>query len=325
MGLLIEGKWQDQWYDTAATEGRFVRTESQFRNWVTADGAPGPTGTGGYKAEAGRYHLYVSLACPWAHRALLMRTLKGLEAHISVSVVHWLMKEHGWTFADGPGVEADPIHNARYLHEVYTAANPVYSGRVTVPILWDKQTRTIVSNESSEILRMLGSAFDGVGAIPGDTYPAPLRPKIDALNARVYDTVNNGVYKAGFATTQAAYEEAVIPLFETLSWLNELLAKQRYLAGNRLTEADIRLWTTLIRFDSVYVSHFKCSLCRIADYPNLWSYTRDIYQQTGVASTVNFEHIKRHYYESHGTINPSGIVPVGPSLDLTAAHGREHL
>ncbi len=325
MGLLVNGQWQDKWYDTASTGGRFVRKDAAFRNWVTADGSAGPSGTGGFAAQAGRYHLYVSLACPWAHRTLIMRRLKGLEDMIGVSVVHWLMREQGWTFADGPGVVPDTVNHARALHQVYTAADPQYSGRVTVPVLWDRQRSTIVCNESSEILRMMNSAFDSIGATPGDYYPAELRVEIDTVNARIYDTVNNGVYKAGFATSQAAYEEAVWPLFETLDWLEARLATQRYLVGNRLTEADIRLFTTLVRFDPVYVGHFKCNLRRIADYPALSGFVRDLYQHRGVAGTVNFEHIKRHYYESHRTLNPVGVVPAGPVLDLTAPHGRERL
>ncbi|MDR5762020.1 glutathione S-transferase family protein [Caballeronia sp. LZ035] len=325
MGLLVDGKWQDAWYDTASTGGRFVRKDAAFRNWVTADGAPGPSGAGGFRAEAGRYHLYVSLACPWAHRALIVRALKGLQGMIDVSVVHWLMLENGWTFAEGPGVVPDPIHGARFMHQVYTTADPGYSGRVTVPVLWDKARGTIVNNESSEVIRMLNSAFDGIGALPGDYYPHELREDIDGLNARIYDTVNNGVYKAGFATTQAAYEEAVLPLFDTLDFLEARLQSRRYLTGARFTEADIRLFTTLVRFDAVYVGHFKCNLRRIADYPNLSNYAREIYQMPGVADTVNFMHIKRHYYESHRTINPTGIVPAGPLLDFTAAHDRTRL
>jgi glutathionyl-hydroquinone reductase len=322
MGLLVNGQWQDKWYDTASTGGRFVRTDAVFRNWVTPDGDAGPSGSAGFEAEAGRYHLYVSLACPWAHRTLIMRALKGLEDMISVSVVNWLMLADGWTFDDGPGVVPDPVNHAPYLRDVYLAADRRYTGRVTVPILWDKHERTIVNNESSEIIRMLNSAFDETGAEPGDFYPPPLRAEIDAINARVYDTVNNGVYKSGFATTQRAYEEAVVPLFETLDWLEQKLSTQRFLTGNRLTEADIRLFTTLIRFDAVYVGHFKCNLRRIADYPNLSAYTRDIYQHRGVAGTVNFEHIKRHYYESHGSVNPTGIVPLGPLQDFSAPHDR---
>ncbi len=314
MGLLVDGKWHDRWYDTESTGGRFVRQDSAFRSWVTPDGSPGPSGDGGFAAEPGRYHLYVCLACPWAHRTLIMRALKGLEESISISTVHWLMAENGWTFAPGPGVIPDPIHHADYLYQVYLAAAPDYSGRVTVPVLWDRRTGTIVNNESSEILRMLGSAFDDVGARPGDYYPAELREEIDALNQRIYDRVNNGVYKAGFATTQAAYEEAVYPLFETLDELDERLSGARYLAGDRLTEADIRLFTTLLRFDAVYHGHFKCNLRRIADYPALSRLVRDILDLPGVAATVNMEHIKRHYYESHRNINPTGIVPVGPDL-----------
>jgi putative glutathione S-transferase len=325
MGVLIDGVWRDQWYDTRNTGGRFVRKNAAFRNWVTPDGAPGPTGEGGFKAEAGRYHLYVSLACPWAHRTLIFRKLKNLDESISVSVVHWRMLEHGWTFEEGPGVVPDPIHNARYLHEIYTAGMPDYSGRVTVPVLWDKQTGTIVNNESSEIIRMLNAAFDGIGAAPGDYYPDDLREEIDALNERIYDTVNNGVYKAGFATTQAAYEEAVGPLFATLDWLEERLATRRYLVGSEQTEADWRLFTTLARFDPVYVGHFKCNLRRIADYRNLSGYLRDLYQTAGVAETVNMQHIKGHYYESHRSINPTGIVPLGPALDLDGPSGRAGL
>lgn len=314
MGLLVDGRWQDQWYDTAKSGGRFQRQDSAFRNWVTADGAPGPSGEGGFKAEAGRYHLYVSLACPWAHRALIFRALKGLEAMIDVSVVNWLMLDKGWTFAQGEGVVPDPIGGAQYLHEVYTRADPHYTGRVTVPVLWDKATATIVNNESSEIIRMFNSAFDGIGAKPGDYYPPALRPEIDALNERIYATVNNGVYKAGFATTQAAYEEAVAPLFDTLDWLEERLAARRFLTGDDITEADWRLFTTLIRFDAVYVGHFKCNIRRIADYPRLSAYLRALLQVDGVSGTVDLGHIKRHYYESHRTINPTGIVPVGPDL-----------
>ena len=324
MGLLVDGVWRDQWYDTASTGGRFVRGDAAFRNWVTPDGTAGPTGKGGFKAEPGRYHLYVSLACPWAHRTLIFRKLKGLEAMISVSVVHWLMGEEGWSFAEGPGVVPDP-NGARYLHEVYTAADPAYTGRVTVPVLWDKASGGIVNNESSEIIRMLNAAFDRVGATRGDFYPQDLREEIDRLNARIYDTVNNGVYKAGFATTQAAYEDAVAPLFETLDRLDERLATRRYLCGDRLTEADWRLFTTLLRFDPVYVGHFKCNLRRVIDYPNLWGYTRDLYQHPGVAETVNMDHIKRHYYGSHGTINPTGIVPVGPTIDFLEPHRRDRL
>lgn len=322
MGKLVDGQWVDQWYDTKSTGGKFVRKDSQFRNWVTVDGAPGPTGEGGFKAEPGRYHLYVSYACPWAHRTLIFRKLKGLDDMISLSAVHWYMAENGWTFADGQGVLADTVNNADFMHQVYTAADPQYSGRVTVPVLWDKQENTIVSNESAEIIRMFNSAFDSVGAAPGDYYPEDLRQEIDAVNAFVYDKVNNGVYKAGFATTQEAYEEAVNALFSALDILEARLGNSRYLTGDRLTEADWRLFTTLLRFDPVYVGHFKCNIRRIADYPNLWGFTRELYQMPGVAETVNMDHIKRHYYESHGTINPTGIVPTGPDIDFTVPHGR---
>lgn len=317
MGLLIDGVWHDQWYDTSSTGGRFVRKASQFRNWVTSDGREG-----GFKAESGRYHLYVSYACPWAHRTLIFRKLKGLEEMIPISVVNWFMGEHGWTFEPEDGVISDPIFNVKYLHEIYTKADPQYTGRVTVPILWDKQTQTIVNNESSEIIRMFNSAFDEIGAKPGDYYPESLREEIDKINDRVYDTVNNGVYKCGFATTQEAYEEALKPLFDSLDWLEEKLSQQRYLTGEKTTEADWRLFTTLVRFDPVYVGHFKCNIRRIVDYPNLWGYLRDLYQTPGVADTVNFKHIKRHYYQSHGTINPTRVVPVGPEIDFMEPHQR---
>ncbi|MEM6503454.1 MAG: glutathione S-transferase family protein [Cyanobacteria bacterium P01_C01_bin.89] len=325
MGLLIDGTWHDKWYDTKSTGGKFKRQDAIFRNWVTADGSPGPSGKAGFKAEPGRYHLYVSYACPWAHRTLIFRKLKGLEDKISVSVVHWLMLENGWTFAEGKGVIPDSVNGVDFMHQIYTKAVPDYSGRVTVPVLWDKQTGTIVSNESSEIIRMLNSAFDGVGAKPGDYYPAPLREEIDQLNARIYPTVNNGVYKAGFATTQAAYEEALTPLFESLDWLEETLATRRFLTGDRTTEADWRLFTTLLRFDPVYYSHFKCNLRQLRDYPNLWGYVQDLYQTPGVAETVNMNHIKRHYYQSQITINPTQVTPVGPVLDLNKPHGRDQL
>jgi putative glutathione S-transferase len=321
MGVLVDGVWQDKWYDTRRTGGRFVRADAQFRNWITPDGSPGPTGEGGFKAEPGRYHLYVSLACPWASRTLIYRVLKGLEGMIGLSVTHWLMAEQGWTFAPGEGVVADSVNGVSCIHQLYTKANPAYTGRATVPVLWDRQRSLIVSNESSEIIRMLNSAFDGVGAKAGDYYPEPLRAEIDALNARIYDTVNNGVYKAGFATTQEAYEAAVVPLFATLDWLEERLSKQRFLMGAAPTEADWRLFTTLIRFDPVYAGHFKCNIRRLADYPNLSAYTRDLYQWPGVRETVSFTHIKRHYYMSHKTINPTGIVPMGPAIDFDAPVG----
>ncbi len=323
MGLLIDGQWHDQWYDTDKTGGRFERSQAQFRNWITADGAAGPHGKGGFKAEADRYHLYVAYACPWAHRTLIFRKLKGLESMISVSVVNPIMREHGWTFEHGYKVIPDPIIEAQYLHQIYTHADAHYSGRVTVPLLWDKQHNTIVSNESSDIIRMFNSAFDGIGASAGDYYPLDLRADIDAINEHVYDRINNGVYKAGFATTQAAYEEAVIPLFEALDGLEARLDQHRYLVGDRLTEADWRLFTTLIRFDAVYVGHFKCNIRRIEDYPNLSHYVRDLYQHPGIAETVEMEAIKRHYCGSHATINPHYIVPVGPALDFQKPHNRD--
>ncbi|HEX2527108.1 MAG TPA: glutathione S-transferase family protein [Geminicoccus sp.] len=318
MGQLVDGIWKDQWYDTEKTSGRFQRENASFRNWVTADGSAGPSGKRGFPAEPGRYHLYVSYACPWAHRTLIMRSLKGLESMIGLSVVHWRMAEQGWTFEDGPGVVPDPLIGARYLHEIYTHAEPGFTGRVTVPVLWDKQAQTIVSNESSEIIRMFNSAFDGVDAKPGDYYPDDLATEIEALNERIYKTLNNGVYRAGFATRQEAYEEAVGPLFDTLDWLEERLSSRRFLCGERLTEADIRLFPTLYRFDAVYVGHFKCNRRRLVDYPCLWAYTRRLYQTEAVRRTTNLMHAKRHYYESHRTINPTGIVPVGPDIDFDA-------
>jgi putative glutathione S-transferase len=325
VGLLVDGVWHDRWYDTSGSGGRFIRSTAQFRHWITADGSPGPSGKGGFPAEPGRYHLYVSLACPWAHRTLIFRALKGLESMVGVSVVHWYMGERGWSFDAGEGVVADPHLGADVLHRIYTDSEPRYSGRVTVPVLWDSRTRRIVNNESSEIIRMFNSAFDGVGARPGDYYPEDLRTEIDSLNARIYDTVNNGVYRCGFATTQEAYEEALGPLFESLDWLEQRLADRRYLCGDRLTEADWRLFTTLLRFDPVYVGHFKCNLRRLADYPNLQDYVRELYQLPGIAATVNLDHIKRHYYQSHHTINPTGVVPVGPLCDFDRPHGRAAL
>ena len=323
MGLLVDGIWRDQWYDTKSSGGRFQRSTTSWRNWVTPDGAPGPTGEGGFAAESGRYHLYVSLACPWAHRALIFRALKGLASHIDVSVVHPDMLSDGWTFAtDFPGTTGDGLFGLPFLRDIYVKADPNASGRVTVPVLWDKVRGRIVSNESAEIIRMFNSAFNGLTGNTDDYWPEDLRPHIEAMNARIYDTVNNGVYKAGFATTQSAYEEAVAPLFESLDWLEARLSAQRYLCGDRLTEADWRLFTTLVRFDAVYVGHFKCNLRRIADYPQLSGFLRELYQMPGIADTVNFQHIKGHYYQSHDTINPTGIVPMGPLLDLDAPHGR---
>ena len=325
MGLLQEGKWVDRWYQTEDTGGRFVRKSASFRNWITLDGNVGSSGTGGFKAEIGRYHLYVSLACPWAHRTLILRSLKGLGSFISVSVVHWYMAEDGWTFEPGQGVMSDTINGFKFLHQVYTAASPDYSGRVTVPVLWDKKGKTIVSNESSEIVRMLNNAFDDLGAKPVDYYPTKFRPEIDEINKRVYSSLNNGVYKCGFATTQRAYEEALIPIFDTLDWLEEKLSSKRYLVGNFITEADWRLFTTLVRFDPVYVGHFKCNIRRLKDYPNLSDYVRDLYQVPGVAETVNTEHIKKHYYGSHETINPTRVIPVGPYIDYDEPHSRADL
>ena len=325
MGLLQEGKWVDRWYQTKGTGGRFVRKSASFRNWITLDGNVGSSGTGGFKAEIGRYHLYVSLACPWAHRTLILRSLKGLESFISVSVVHWYMAENGWTFEPGEGVMPDTVNGSKFLYQVYTTADPDYSGRVTVPVLWDKKLGTIVSNESSEIIRMLNSAFDDVGAKPGDYYPEEYRTEIDEINTRVYSSLNNGVYKCGFATTQSAYEEALLPLFETLDWLENKLSRNRYLVGNFVTEADWRLFTTLVRFDSVYFGHFKCNIRRLEDYANLSGYVRDLYQMPGVAETVNMQHIKKHYYGSHETINPTRVIPVGPYIDYSEPHSRADL
>ncbi|MBB4063368.1 glutathione S-transferase family protein [Gellertiella hungarica] len=325
MGMLIEGVWHDVWYDTEKTKGHFRRAQSQFRNWVTADGSAGPSGEAGFKAEAGRYHLYVSLACPWAHRTLIFRKLKGLEDLIDVSVVDPLMVENGWEFKGTDGGTLDTLFGSSFLWQIYTRADPAYSGRVTVPVLWDKHRNTIVSNESAEIIRMFNSAFDHLTGNRLDFYPQALRQDIDALNAEIYDAVNNGVYKAGFATTQDAYAESVAALFAMLDRLEERLSTQRYLMGAELTEADWRLFTTLVRFDPVYVGHFKCNIRRIADYPHLQAYLKDLYQHPGIAGTVNFRHIKEHYYRSHRTINPTGVVPVGPVLDLEGPHGREAL
>ncbi|WP_027854217.1 glutathione S-transferase family protein [Marinobacterium litorale] len=326
MGLLVNGQWQDRWYDTDSHGGRFERDSARFRNWVTSDGAAGPSGEGGFEAKAGRYHLYVSYACPWAHRTLIMRALKGLEAQISVDVVDPLMLENGWTLSGQfEGSTGDSLYGAEYLHQVYTRSKPDASGRVTVPVLWDKKREQIVSNESAEIIRMLNSAFDAAGANAGDYYPSALQDEIDSWNDRIYPAVNNGVYKAGFATSQDAYDEAVEGLFAELDRIDAHLSKQRFLAGDRLTEADIRLYTTLIRFDPVYVSHFKCDRYRIADYPALSNYLRDLYQRPAFRDTTRFDHIRNHYYRSHPTINPTGIIPVGPAFDLTAPHGREEL
>ena len=325
MGLLVDGRWQDKWYDTKWTGGRFQRTTTSFRRWVTADGSPGPDGQDAVPAEAGRFHLYVSLACPWAHRTLILRKLKKLEDVISVSVVDWHMGSEGWVFSQRQSAVPDSVNGAERLYEVYLKADPHYTGRVTVPVLWDKKDGTIVNNESAEILRMFNSSFDAFGDRSVDVCPADLKDEIEAVNALVYDKVNNGVYKCGFATAQDAYEEAFHALFDTLDQLEERLRRKRYLIGPRITEADWRLFTTLIRFDPVYVGHFKCNKRRIADYANLFNYMLELYQWPGIAETVDFHHIKHHYYESHGTINPTGIVPLGPEQDLGQAHDRARL
>lgn len=318
MGQLIDGRWADVWYDTSSSGGVFRRTVAQWRNWITEDGTPGPSGNGGFKAESGRYHLYVSHACPWAHRVMILRTLMGLERQIGVSVVHPDMLAQGWEFrTDFPGATGDALFGAQVLHQIYTRADPQASCRVTVPVLWDIQRGTIVSNESSEIIRMLAAFGQGP-----DLWPQDLRAGLEPVNARIYETLNNGVYLSGFATTQAAYDAAVGPLFDTLDWLEERLSRQRYLMGERLTEGDIRLFTTLVRFDAVYHGHFKCNRRRIVDYPALWGFTREIYQLPGVAGTVHMDHITRHYHYSHDTISPHRIVPTGPVLDFLAPHGR---
>lgn len=324
MGLLIEGQWKDQWYESSA-DGAFQREQAQRRNWVTADGGPGPSGEGGFKAEAGRYHLYVSLACPWAHRTLILRKLKGLESLIDVSVVSWLMLENGWTFDKAHGSSGDKLDGFNFMHQRYTADTADYTGRVTVPVLWDKKLKRIVSNESAEIIRMFNSAFNALTGNTLDFYPQALHSTIDSLNERVYPAVNNGVYRAGFATSQQAYESAFDDVFAELDHLEQHLGSHRYLAGEYLTEADVRLFTTLIRFDAVYYSHFKCNLRRIADYANLSNWLREMYQWPGVAETVDFEHIKGHYYASHRTINPTGIVPKGPLQGFDTEHDRVRL
>ncbi len=323
MGQLVDGKWHDIWYDTASTGGKFVRKSAAYRNWITPDGQPGPSGEGGFRAEAGRYHLYVSYACPWANRTLIFRTLKGLEDLITISVVHPDMLSDGWTFeTDFPGTTGDTLMGHSFARDIYLAADPQTTGRVTVPILWDKERQTIVSNESSEIIRMFNSAFNGLTGNTDDYWPEEMRDEIEEVNARIYSNVNNGVYKSGFATSQAAYDAAVNDLFDTLDWLEERLGRNRYLMGERLTEADWRLLPTLLRFDLVYHLHFKCNRRRIIDYPNLWGYTRELYQIPGVAGTVHFDHIVRHYHYSHETINPHRIIPTNPVLDWDVPHDR---
>ncbi len=326
MGQLVNGVWYDVWYDTKSTGGQFVRSVQKFRNFVTTDGSAGPTGNPGFIAESGRYHLYVSLACPWAHRTLMFRRLKQLENHISISVVHPTMLENGWTFGqDFEEATGDTLFGKQFLYQIYTLANPQFSGRVTVPVLWDKKTNTIVSNESSEIIRMFNSAFNALTGNTDDYYPEHMRDDINDINTLVYENVNNGVYRAGFATTQSAYEPAFNALFETLDLLEEKLSQQRYLVGSKITEADWRLFASLIRFDAVYVSHFKCNLRRIADFPNLSNYVRELYQWPGIAGTVNIDHIKQHYFGSHPMINPTLIVPIGPQLDFTSPHNRDRI
>lgn len=326
MGLLVDGKWVDRWYDTKKSGGRFVRTEAAFRNWVTADGSAGPSGRAGHKAEPGRYHLFVSYACPWAHRTLIFRKLCGLEDMIGVSVVNAFMGDDGWTFEPGPKVVADPIFGVSRLHELYTKAMPDYTGRVTVPVLWDRELATVASNESSEIIRMFDGPFralaDEAFRARPSMYPEDKREEIDQVNARVYEAINNGVYKAGFATTQSAYDEAVGELFDALEEMEARLAKQRYLVGDQITEADWRLFTTLVRFDAVYHHHFKCAKRPIRDYPNLFGYLKELYQVPGVAETVHFDHIIEHYYTSHESVNPHRIVPLLPEHGLDAPHGR---
>jgi glutathionyl-hydroquinone reductase len=325
MGQLVDGKWEPEGIDPRKSDGKFKRADAAFRNWVTRDGSPGPSGEGGFKADPGRYHLYVAYACPWAHRTLIVRELKGLTDAIDVSIVHPFMGRMGWSFEHDGDAQGDPLFGASYVHEIYLRAKPDYTGRASVPVLWDKERGTIVSNESSEIIRMLNSAFDEWGDASVDLYPKPLRAEIDAVNEGVYHNVNNGVYKCGFATSQEAYEEAFGALFGELDGLEARLARHRYLVGERLTEADWRLFPTLVRFDPVYVGHFKCNLRRIYDYPNLWNYTKELYQVPGIAPTVNLDHIKRHYYGSHETINPTRIVPVGPEIDYSTPHDRERL
>ena len=319
MGQMFEGVWYQERHDAPTSGGRFVRKKTRFHDRITADGSSG------FKAESGRYHLYVSTACPWAHRTLIFRALKGLEEVISVSVVHWHMADFGWEFKDGPGCTPDEVNGARYLHEVYAKARPDYTGRVSVPILWDKRDNTIVNNESAEIIRMLNRAFDAWAKPAPDFYPEALRAEIDGINEPVYHRVNNGVYKTGFATTQEAYDQAFGELFAELDALEARLATRRYLAGERITEADWRLFTTLLRFDPVYHGHFKCNKRRLVDYPNLWAYTRELYQWPGVAETVDLHHIKQHYYASHTSINPHGIVPLGPEIDFRQPHDRGRL
>jgi putative glutathione S-transferase len=326
MGMLVDGVWTTQWYDTKKTGGAFQRSEAKFRNWITPDGTAGPSGTDGFQAESGRYHLYVSFACPWAHRALIYRKLKGLEPHIDISVVHADMFEDGWTFDDSmDGATGDTLMGKRFARDIYLAAVPDMTGRVTVPILWDKKRETIVSNESSEIIRMFNSAFDSITGNTVNFLPEDLLEEVEAVNARTYPTFNNGVYRAGFATSQEAYDAAVSDVFETMDWMEQRLSTQRYLAGDRITEADWRVAPTLFRFDPVYHGHFKCSRNKLIEFPNLWAYTRELFQWPGVAETLNMEHIRRHYHGSHESINPHRIIPTPPAIDWMTPHGRDTL
>jgi putative glutathione S-transferase len=322
MGFLIDGVWSEEWNDTVKTDGRFVRENAGFRHWVTADGAAGPSGDAGFPAESGRYHLYVSHACPWAHRTIIFRHLKQLTDHISVSVVHPLMFDQGWSFDSDDHATGDHLYGKKFLHEVYTFGHPQASGRVTVPVLWDKHKACIVSNESAEIIRMFNAAFNALTGNHDDYWPELLRDEIESVNQDIYDNINNGVYKAGFATSAAAYQDAVRALFAALDRMESRLQQSRYLMGTQVTEADWRFFTTLVRFDPVYVGHFKCNLRRIADYPALTGYLRDLYQTPGIAETVVMDHIKQHDYKSHRQINPTAIVPLGPVLDYHAPHGR---
>lgn len=332
MGLLVDGNWQDKWYDTKSNNGKFIRSEAQFRNFITADGKPKKPNGKSFKAEKDRYHLYVSLACPWAHRVLIYRQLKKLQDFIPVSIVDYKMLENGWEFKADDNKLKDHLYNSAFLYQIYTRADPNYSGRVTVPILWDKKLQTIVSNESSEIIRMFNTAFDDLifdnlvfdkhGTAKIDYYPLELRAEIDQLNQRIYSEINNGVYKTGFATSQSVYQENVSKLFKALDWLENILSTKRYLTGNQITEADWRLFPTLVRFDPVYVGHFKCNIKRIVDYPNLFGYVCDLYQQPKIAETVDMQHIKNHYYMSHPTVNPTGVVPVGPEINYALPHSR---
>ena len=323
MGRLVDGAWTED-ENTSSKSGKFMRPESVFRNWVTADGSAGPSGRDGFKAEPGRYHLYVSHNCPWAYRAMLFRRLKGLEDHISIAISASSRKDEGWTYVPEEGCLPDEVNGVTYLHEAYTKADPQYTGRVTVPTLWDKERRTIVNNESSEIIRMFNNAFDEVGATGPDFYPEELRDEINAVNEDVYAYINNGVYRCGFATTQEAYEEAFDNLFNTLDAMEERLSKHRYLAGDKLTEADWRLFSTLLRFDIVYYGLFKCSKKHIYEYPNLWNFTLELYQYPGVAEITDLDHIKQGYYANMQRLDVKGFVPKGPDLDFTQPHDREH-